>query len=195
LSPLIEVATLLAVSLVTDAIAIALFAAVRGALPHATPNPEKLLTQPASYAYNQIGYLAVWALALLAVSCAVAVLIGRFASSLGVPTFLTPLVVDASAWYEVFESGPKGYGVYVACDLQDGAYLGGMLDWYSTELQETADRDFALAAPFEFAKDGEMSDLAGFDRVVVSARQLTRMYVAFVEPGGDSGHREQAPLP
>jgi hypothetical protein len=181
LSPLIETATLLAVSLGADLAALGTFAFVRWLAPNATPNPERILTRPASYAYNEIGYLILWGVGLVILSSLLAVLWGRFGGNLRIPRFLTPLVIDASAWYQVFEGGPSGHLVYVACDMEDGAYIAGTLDWYSTELEESADRDFVLASPFSYSMNDMPSDLTGFDQVVLSARNVKRMYVSFVE--------------
>jgi hypothetical protein len=182
LSPLIETATLLTVSLGVDLATVGAFAVVRWIIPHSTPNPEQILIRPASYTYHQIGYLTLWLAGLLLFASFLAIMLGRFAGDLTFPSFLTPLVVDVSAWYQVFENGPVGYTVYVACDLEDGSYIAGTLDWYSTQLEETSDRDFALAGPFSFEKDGAESDLEGFDRVILSARQVCRIYVSFVAP-------------
>ena len=89
-----------------------------------------------------------------------------------------------SAWYHVFDEGPTGALVYVGCDLRDGSYVGGLLDWYSTEVDETADRDFVIAEPITYRPPDSSDDrtIDGFSRLVLSARDVARLYVSYVDP-------------
>ena len=130
--------------------------------------------------------LLTWGTGLLMVSSVLATLLGMFGNRMTgrlgrVVTFLAPAIVDVSAWYRVFEESGPGTAVYVGCDLRDGTYVGGYLDWYSTDVAETADRDFVLGAPLTTRKGGKSSELPGFQRVVLSAREVERMYVAYVK--------------
>lgn len=97
-----------------------------------------------------------------------------------------PAIVDVSAWYHVFEGGPAGAFVYVGCDLQDGPCVGGFLEWYSTDVEETADRDFVLAEPITFRPPGDSEEsqdqqLPGVSRIVLSARDVARLYVSYID--------------
>jgi hypothetical protein len=189
LSPLVETATLLTTSIVTNLLAVGLFAVVRLLLRRHTPDVTQLLAKGSAYAIPRSGYLLVWAVLLLAVSCVFALTWAAISGGLGspiadrlawLPGFLTPVIVDVSAWYHVFEEGPSDCDVYVGCDLRDGTYIAGTLDWYSTEVDETADRDFVLAPPL-LAKAGNAEDpVEGFQRIVVSARDVVRLYVTFL---------------
>lgn len=185
LSALVESATLASISLVTNVSALAVFAVLRSALPAHTPDVRRLLTERSSYVAERSGYVLAWSVALIALSCVIALvvgnpparirhLVGRFA----------PVIVDSSAWYQVFEEGQLDDRVFIGCDLRDGTYVSGYLDWYSTEVDETADRDLVLAAPITVRTDGE-SAIADFPRLVVSAREIARLWVSFIGPGTD----------
>jgi len=188
LSPLVETATLTTVSIVTNLVALGFFALIRTALPEHTPDVQRLLLEGKEYAAARTGYLFGWAALLLGLSCVLAFIIGvrphwiaRFTER------FAPAIVDVSAWYHAFEDGPENAKVYLGCDLKDGTYVAGYLDWYSTEVAETADRDFVIAEPIEIRMPGDAdSALVDFPRVVISARDTARLYVSYVaeEPSG-----------
>lgn len=95
----------------------------------------------------------------------------------------TPVITDASAWYHVFESGPEDSYVHVGCDMRDGSYVAGRLAWYSTEVDEKADRDLALAEPISFRPVGDIRDRAlTVPRMIISGREVSRMLVAYISP-------------
>ncbi len=191
LSPLVETATLATVSVATNAVAISAFGVARIFLPAHSPDIGRLLIEGTGYAAPRLGYLLLWGGAVLAFSSALALALGMRPKWLrAVSTRFAPAIVDVSAWYHVFEEGPADNFVYVGCDLQDGSYVGGLLEWYSTAVEETADRDLCLAEPLTFRPVGEseepeaeqsrIQDLEGVSRVVVSARDVARMYVSYL---------------
>jgi hypothetical protein len=176
LSPLVEVATFLSVSVFTNLFAIGLFAITRAFLPRHTPDVQQVLLQGTAYIFPRIGYIVAWSLGVLAVSCTVAVLIGS-----GVIPFdrlITPVIIDNSAWYQVFDSAPENAKIYVGCDLSDGSYVSGYLDYYNTDVDEVADRDLVLAAPIEIKRDGK-TETSGFQQMILSARSMIRLSVYF----------------
>jgi hypothetical protein len=184
LSPLLETATLATVSLGTNVVTVGVFAALRTwALREHSPDPTRVLEKGSAYIIPNVGYIAAWGFGFVVVSCAIAVLLGtlhdRLASSVG---FLAPLIVDVSAWYRVFERGPEGSAVYVGCDMRDGSYVAGVLAWYSTEVDETADRDVVLAPPLLSKRNGTVETVDGFARLIISARDVSRFYVSFLKP-------------
>lgn len=148
LSPLVETAALTTVSMVTNVVALGLFGITRAVWPNHTPDIRRLFLEGSRYAAPRLGYLLIWGAAILIVSSTFALAFGMRPWPLAtlVERF-TPVIVDVSAWYHVFDEGPPGAKVYVGCDLRDGSYIGGLLDWYSTEVHETADRDFVIAEP------------------------------------------------
>jgi hypothetical protein len=67
LSPLVEVATFLSISVATNVVAVALFSVVRLATPAHTPNIEALVSMGSAYIDPRIGYLALWGFGIMAV--------------------------------------------------------------------------------------------------------------------------------
>jgi hypothetical protein len=188
LSPLAESTAIATVSLITGSIALGLFALIRSCWPAHTPDIRLLFQQGGDYAYPRLGYLGGWAFAVLAVSCALAFIVGLQPRPLRwVNSRFTPIIVQTSLSYQVLDAdAPKDALVYVGCDLRDGSYVGGYLDWYSVEPEEIGDRDLVLAEPITVKTskttdpDGEQLDVA---RVVISARDIVRMLVSYIEDG------------
>ena len=178
LSPLVELATFFSSSVATNFLTLGIFCLVRLITPQHTPNLALLVVQGSTYIDPRVGYVVLWALMLLALSCMLAVVVGIWPGRIG--KFVTPLIVDASAWYYLFESAPVGSSVYLGCDLSDGGYVGGYLDWYNTDIDEVADRDLVLAAPITLKVEGKTSE-SEFERMILSARSIIRIYVTFVE--------------
>lgn len=178
LSPLVEAATFVSVSVATNMVAVALFCMFRWWQPSHTPNVELLLSEGSGYVDPRIGYIALWLLGLLAVSSLLAFVTGRWPGPLS--KLITPIIADESAWYNVFLSAPKDSVVYVGCDLGDGSYVGGLLVWFNTNIDEEGDRDLVLGEPLTIGVDGTFSDSA-FSRMILSARNIVRMSVSFLE--------------
>lgn len=118
--------------------------------PDHTPEVGRLLLEGSAYAAPRLGYLLLWGFAVLILSSGLALLLGvRPGPVQAVAERFAPAIVEVSAWYHVFDEGPEGARVYVGCDLRDGSYVGGLLEWYSTEVAETADRDLVIAEPID----------------------------------------------
>jgi hypothetical protein len=196
-SALVEAGTLTTVSIVTDLVAVGVFALIRWALPSHTPDPSALLLNGVNYAAPRLGYLILWAAALLALSCVLAILWARRPGVLATMPIFIPALIDTSAWVYEFEAAPEGTRVYVGCDLRDGSYIGGYLDWYNTNIEEVSDRDIALVAPITIRRtDGEVlatesgeadkekseggSQSLDFGVVVLSARDIATLYVSYL---------------
>lgn len=188
-STLVETANLVTVSTLTNGLTLALFAVFRAWQSDHTPDVERIFRDGSEYTAEQISYLATWGAGLLLVSSALAFLLGarpgwleRFSAR------FAPTLVDSSAWYQVFEAVPDKR-TYVGCDMRDGSYVGGFLDWYSTELEETADRDLVIAEPITYraAGNGNDREIEGFSRLVISARDIVRLYVSFIDDSAASG--------
>jgi hypothetical protein len=187
LSPLVETATLTTISIATNLAAIGVFGVLRAVLPQHTPDVRLLILQGSASAAGQMGYLLLWGTALIAVSSGLAFLLaarpgfmGRFSER------FAPAIVDVSAWFHVFEEGPENTRVFVGCDLQDGFYVGGFLDWYSTEVVENGDRDFVLAEPITMRPPGARAAAAlDAPRLILSAREVRRLYVSYIAQEGE----------
>ncbi len=185
LSPLVEAATLGTVSLVTNAITLGVFAVVRLFLGGHSPEPRRVFEEGLGYTGPRLGYSLVWFAGLVAMSCVIAFVLGARPGPVAwLAERFAPAIVDVSAWYHVFDEGPVGKRVYVGCDLEDRSYVGGFLDWYSTDVEETDDRDFVLAEPITFRPPDDVEDrtIQEFSRLVISARDVRRLYVSYVDP-------------
>jgi hypothetical protein len=192
LSPLVETATLATVSIATNGVTLGAFGLLRMTVPRHTPETRRLLLEGSRYAGSRLGYLALWGAGLLLASCALAFALSIRPRPLRwLSEQFTPAIVDVSAWYHVFEEGPDDASVYVGCELKDGTYFGGTLEWYSTEVAETADRDVVLAAPITLRPaDGKPREIEDVSRLVISARELSRVYVSYVAEPRDSASVE-----
>jgi hypothetical protein len=76
--------------------------------------------------------------------------------------------------------------VFLGLDLRDGSYVSGYLDWFSTDINETADRDVMLAAPITLIRNGLKADVE-FERILVSARDIVRIFVDYLSEEGAPG--------
>jgi hypothetical protein len=182
-SSLIETARLLSVSLLTNLCAVGVFAFVRHLWPAHTPNPESLLTGGSSYIDEQPGYLLLWAMALMVLSSILAFLLALVSKSRINIKWLSPDIVQTSAWNRYLgdkESIPDNTTPYVGIDMQDGTYVSGFVDWLSTELDEVQDRDLVLAKPITVQYAGGNRVQTTFPRLVVSARDIVRMFVTYL---------------
>lgn len=153
-----------------------------------SPDPTALIRKPRSYLLADDTRL-LWVLAWIALVTLVAAALAwatahRFWLPERVLRWSAPIVVDAPAWHRVFyEEVPDGAAVYVSCELQDGHYIGGQLSWYSTETDETADREIVLAPPlFRVRPDADDDDgiPPQVQRLVISARHIRTLQVIYV---------------
>lgn len=74
---------------------------------------------------------------------------------------------------------PEGTEVFVGCDLRDGRCVSGYLDWYNTDVDEVADRDIALNR-VEVTVNGRDSAPSGFQKIILSARDISSMHVSYL---------------
>lgn len=177
LSPLVEVATFLSVSLATDLLALGAFSLIRLCLPTHTPNIRLLLSQGSKYIDPRIGYVAAWSIGILITSCTLAIVVGRWPPRL--VKRMAPVIIDASAWYHIFEAVPSGCSVYVGCDLIDGTYVSGFLEWFNTDVDESEERDLVLGEPIIVRANGVQST-TDFQRMILSARNISRLSVSYL---------------
>ena len=131
--------------------------------PDHTPDLGRLLREPADYITSDLPYLAVWAAGIYVVALTLALFAG----------IVTPHrrsgIRDVSSWWLIFGDDDRSTSrrwpwrrrsdgtdarapvrQYVGCDLIDGSYLGGYVYAYSTEVEETLDRDIVLVAPISY---------------------------------------------
>jgi len=188
LSSLVEVATFVSISVLTNLAALAAFSFFRWLEPDHSPNVDEIVTLGSKYIDPRLGYIILWSGIILAFSCTLAILIGARPGPLA---RITPLVVDSSAWYQVFESGPPDTRVYLGCDMNDGSYVSGYLDWSNTDIDEVADRDLVLASPITIVIDGQESD-SECQRIILSARNIAKLSVDFPKAHSDNTRADVA---
>lgn len=182
LSPLVETATLTTISLVTNLAALGAFGLIRTFLPDHTPDIGKLLAPNSTYVRDYPAYILTWSTAVLGLSSCLAVVLARYEGvRRAITAQLTPVIFDISSWYYLFEKAPPGHFVYVGCQLRDSSYLGGRVDWYSTETKETGDRELVLAAPLLQQQGERTTELLGVERVIIAAREIVALRVSFVQ--------------
>lgn len=202
-----------------------LFAAVRHLAPDHTPDLGRLLREPADYITSHLPYLAVWAAGIYVVALVLALLSGI------VLPHRRSGIRDVSSWWLIFgdddratsrrwPSRRRGEGTdararvrqYVGCDLIDGSYRGGYVYAYSTEVEETLDRDIVLVAPISYVPADppildapaaletagktsheappitDPAELSDVGVAIVSAARIKFMTVTNVQSGADGEH-------
>jgi hypothetical protein len=183
-SSLVETARLVSISVLTNLIAFGVFAFYRWRDPHHAPDVNLIATTGWQYVRARPGYMLLWA-ALFVVASSILAFGLAALPKLGLSLkWLSPDIVDESSWYYALaDEVPKGKRTFVGLDLRDGTYISGYVDWFSTELDEVADRDITLVAavhaPLIFKRDGNPETLDA-ERMIVSARDIVRMYVSYI---------------
>lgn len=188
LSPVVETATLVTVSALCYSVVVVIFATFRILTPRHSPDVRRLVLEGAKYAAPRFGYLVGWGMGAIAIATVIAFLLGAQVGPIAnVSRRFAPVIAETSAWYSVFESGPVGSYVHVGCDMRDGAFVSGRLAWYSTEVEEKADRDLALAQPITFRPaGGDKGDELTVPRMIISGREVTRMLVSYIGPSTEA---------
>lgn len=188
LSALAETVSFFAVSMVTNVFAALLFALYRVLFSNHAPDVRKLVLDGRAYIAPRIGYLLGWGAIVLAVSVGLAVLLGRWSTSAKGFSRILPIQVDVSSWYRLFhDEAPEGNLVYVGCEMRDGIYISGYVDWYNTDRDDIPDRDLVLADPKIRVPDQQEPQESGFSRLVVSARDVVRLHVSYIEKETEKG--------
>jgi len=197
-SSLVETARLVSISVLTNAAALGIFAFVRWRLPAHTPNVELLSATGWAYVKGRPGYIFLWAFLIVAASSLLAFLLAIL-PKLGLSfKWLSPDIVDESSWYySLSDNVPEKKRPYVGLDLRDNTYVAGFVDWFSTDIDEVADRDITLVAavgwPLIFKRDEIKEELAT-ERMVVSARDIVRMHVSYIPAEDQSAKAGAEPL-
>jgi hypothetical protein len=191
-SSLVETARFVSVSLLTNLLALGVFALIRNWFPNHTPDLVSLADGGWSYFWTEPGYLLSWGLFVLVVSGILSFLLALLSRSNVNVKWFAPDIVQTSAWQRMFKDMVSTKEMrdarnipFVGIDLRDGTYVSGYVDWFSTELDDVADRDLVLAEPIRVRRDGN-EIRADFSRLVVSARDILRMYVSYRPYSEDS---------
>ena len=172
-----ESVNIAAASIILNALVLGCFALLRTWLPHITPNVGKLLSEPHTYFLANYRFCIEWVVGVFSAACVIGFACGIWLKP-GSGT------LDSSAWWEMFQQLPNSRK-FVGCQLTDGSYLSGELFSYSTDCDESGDRELVLANPLYLAAGsaGEMEPL-GSDLTSVSAKRIQFVSTNFV-PGDD----------
>lgn len=178
-STLMETTSVLAISLATNAVTAAMFGLLRGLLPRHTPDVGLLLSPRSAYWLAHLPYVLSWGAVLLTASCALAVTTARWEwLRRMVSRSFTPVILESSAWCETF-AAPDGCYPHAGLELAAGAFVSGRVVWFSTDLEETGDRDLVLGPPLVVRTDAGIEVLES-QRVIVAARDIRRIDIAYV---------------
>jgi hypothetical protein len=180
LSALRETALIGLVSFAADSLVLILFGIFRSIWPELTPDVSALISDPKTYISSNLARLGWWGLGLLLAACGLAILAAAQSAldrvSLGPIRFV-------SAWYRLFHAG--GTEKYCGCFLDDGSWVAGFVASYSTDVEETGDRDLVLSAPIYYRAEGqdEKTTLTNVSAFVISANHIVGMQVSLVPVG------------
>ncbi|MGI9119268.1 MAG: DUF6338 family protein [Acidimicrobiales bacterium] len=178
-SVLMETTEVVSLSLVTNGCAAALFGIVRSVWPSHTPDLGAILRSGSTYSIDHLPYVVGWGAAVLAGSCLLAIVLARSAWLRGaVSKRLTPVILESSAWCESLNA-PDGTYPHAGIEFADGSFLSGRVVWFSTDLEETGDRELVLGPPLVLRAATGVGAL-DVQRVVVAARDMRRMDVTYI---------------
>lgn len=193
-TPIMEVTSIVSISLVTNGAVVCALVVVSRLVPTHTPDVTEAIDYGSGYWLDNLAYMLAWSGGALALSCLLAVVFARCEPlrrgarsraaqwlsrwrpvRLVVSAFASDVIVETSSWNETFAVGDDQY-VHLGVQLRDGSYVSGRLVWFSTEIEETADRDLVLGAPLAVRYEGAEEAVAmPAERTVVSAREIVRI--------------------
>jgi Family of unknown function (DUF6338) len=194
-SPVRETSVLIALSLVSNALSLSLFALVKPILPPQTPDVVPLLRDGTTYWHAHTVDLLQWGGLTLALACLIAVVLAAVAENAyglvtrlpGVEWLLRRSVRTEPAWWLMFTEYRDKH-VYVGCELTDGAYLGGLLYTFSPDSDETEDRELTLTGEVIYRSSGDEEEhLLNTGGVIVSARSIRFLTVSYLDEIPETG--------
>ncbi|MXW61612.1 MAG: hypothetical protein F4Y27_04405 [Acidimicrobiaceae bacterium] len=181
-----ETVSLVFAGLVSISVSLLAFGLIRWIAPDNTPNMGQFLRTPGPYLRDHLPYISFWTLAVTSFATSIAYCAGRyFPRARGSHAY-------ESAWWRAFKTADQ-YRTYVGCELTDGTYVGGTLWTYNATVEETPDREIALAAPVSY-RPSDDADPVTFEDVAivtVSASRIKFMTVTYVdEDREDQPHKK-----
>ena len=179
-SAFVESARIALVSVVSDLLAIGLLELVRLVNPSATPDLRNLLIDNWRKQLSSHWALDMWwAIGLIAVACLLAYVIAKWGEQIA-PFFVgnsqnTPY----NAWWKYFRQDADNHYVYVGLDLNDNRFVEGYVVWFSTEINDIADRDLVIQYP-KMRFGDELREL-DCHYMIVSARDIKRIQLTYFD--------------
>lgn len=193
LSPFRETVAIVAASVSSELVVLALFGAIGAIRPTATPDVGALIRNGGAYVAGTPGHpghyrsVAVWGVALLAAATLGAYLATKpGVRGLGEKLRLTgpyPHDSTVSAWWILFERWPDGRDIQVACVLDDGSAIRGRFGSFNTTAEDSPDRDIILQEPLYYRPPGSAEELLyDMSTVCFSARRIVSLFVNYSDP-------------
>ena len=188
LSVTMEGAGLFVVAAVANTLMFAIFGIV-GSIPPLrghTPDIADLMSDPSGYALldnSRLAYVTVWVgILIFGASGISAAFAYRFGPLDHLSRRFAPVIARVSGWYQVFRiDPPEDSIIHVGCELQDGSYAAGRLVWFTTEPEDSPDRELILAPPFTAMNaEGGTLEFLEEGRVILSVREIRRMDVTYL---------------
>jgi len=189
-----ETAGLVATSVAANGITFVLFALVFR-LTSWPIDPVQPLTRGSELAQTQTLLIGMWAAAFLLTACLVAVGLHaagqsnwfeRAKNHKSLAWLIGSPVDRGSAWWRAFTSRAVQWdkvSAYVGVELTDGAWLAGYVNTFSPNSDETGDRDIVILPPIQYRSAGaDQPEQIEANQVIVSARQIKFMTVAYIPP-------------
>lgn len=192
-----ETGRIVSVSLLTNAVALGVFAGIRWILPEATPDVGAFVREPSVYFRGNYLTIAIWVALLLLGSIILAAVLGlmstwserllaRIERKPG-PWFYSKIaarrrtrIAQESGWGTAFFRYPDRR-VYLTLRLVDGTLLYGPLGEFNSQVEETDDRSLQLTGPVEMRTPrSEEPIVAEADSVVVAASQIKTIFVHYL---------------
>lgn len=168
-------------SVATEAMALFLFAGVRGLLPGLTPDVGRLVREGGGYARRHYAELGWWGAGLLLFACALAALAALLTRNVPHPSV-------TSAWWIMFHQWFPGENPLVGCLLEDGSYVQGRHASFKVSAEDLPDRDLVLVEPLTYRAPGAAEAVeVPWGAVCVSARRIVTMFVAYPAAAAPEG--------
>lgn len=202
-SPFRETVAIVAASITSELVVLAVFFAIRARWPTVTPDVEALIVNSGAYLRGIPGHhehyriVAVWGIALLTAATLGAYLATKpKVRGLGKKLKLTgpyPHESTVSAWWVLFERWPEGRDVQVVCMLDDGSVVRGQYASFNTMAEDSPDRDLVLQKPIFYRPSGENAREVPYpvSAASCSARRIVTLFVAYSEPDSANSIRSQ----
>lgn len=186
-TPFRETGAVIFCSVLTELVALVIFAILRGLRPDLTPDVGQLVREGSTFARTHYVELAWWAGALLLFACALAAAMAAISGS-------RPHASVTSAWWIMFEKWFPGEDPVVGCILEDGSYIEGRKASFNVSSDDLPDRDLVLTEPLKYRAPGA-SETQEFPwgAVCVSARRIVMLSVSYPldpEPAGEVGETQ-----
>jgi hypothetical protein len=188
-----ETLSIVFVGVVADSVAALVLGIASAVGPSSGLNLGAFTADPGGYAQRNAERVTLWTAAMVIIAAALAYAAAArpwhrtlarrspgYARRLGVSD------PQQSAWWHLLYREHQHTSKYVACHLDDGSYVAGILHSCSRSSNETGDRDLSLrnddVFPLIYRAKGvaTVSPLANVGAVIISARRVVMLTVSYL---------------